>query len=156
MKIVRKLQKEYSKNLVAYKKVGWKVYYFSLVGFHVAYNFIDTFVHFVIFKCDCYTHNATSAWLLFLVSFITSLFTWSDSDMRFYNVGSIWNFNHHEFHVQLAYFHVGWYHVYTVRRDTWHEILFHTCMIFLIKMASKTDSSIRFYNRLNNEPKNKV
>ena len=101
-----------------YKKVGWKVYYFSLVGFHVAYNFIDTFVHFVIFKCDCYTHNATSAWLLFLVSFITSLFTWPDSDMRFHNVGSIWNFNHHEFHIQHA-FHVGWYHAYTVRRDTW-------------------------------------
>ena len=33
LKIVRKLQKEYSKNLVAYKKRGWKVYHFSLVEF---------------------------------------------------------------------------------------------------------------------------
>ena len=123
------------------------------------YNFIDTFVHFVIFKCDCYTHNATCAWLLFLVSFITSLFTWPGSDMRFHiNVGSIWNFNHHEFHIQHAVSCQLVSCIYSTKRHMRdrHEILFHTCMIFLIKMASKTDSSVRFYNRLNNEPKNKV
>ena len=101
----------------------WKIY---LLTTWITYNFIDTFVHFFIFKCDCYTHNATCAWLLFLVSFITSLFTWPGSDMRFHiNVGSIWNFNHHSFMSTMPFMSVGIMYIQyeeTYERPTWNFV----------------------------------